>query len=222
MMTRPSIIWTLSIGVLVSCFRASLLFAAYPLATDDAGTVTQNGYEFEACYDNCKDENELMNRSCGISFKHGVTDRMDIGISFPMQVDPAANGQTGEATLGFKFALIKDMVAVTFSNELGEKDYFMNAVFSREFSFVKYNINAGYASAGDTTVAGRRTGGFSAEFPIRSFDVIGEVQSREGGAGSGLAGLRYHASEHLFIAAGVSKSFKTVENRVTGGFHFEF
>lgn len=197
-------------------------FAAYPLATDDAGTLAVGGYEFEAGYDNCKDENELINRNCGVSFKHGITEKMDLGISFPWQVEPVKEENMGAAALTLKFALVKDMVAVTFTNEFGEKGYFVNAIYSKEFPVVVCNLNAGYCSSGDETVRGSCSCGASAEFPVKRFDIVAEVQGQEGGNGSGLAGLRCRITDAFFVAAGASKAFTTDENKVTGGFHFEF
>lgn len=203
-------------------YGPKIAFAAYPLATDDAGTVKANSYELEAGYDNCKDENELISKTCGISFKHGVTEKMDVGISFPYRIDPDADENLGEATLGFKFSLVKDTLAVSFSNELGEKDYFINAICTKEFSSVTCSLNAGYLSSGDETIRGAGSYGISVEYPIKSFDLVGELQGVEGGRGNGLAGIRYRISEAVFAAAGASKDFTTAENKVTAGFHFEF
>jgi hypothetical protein len=210
------------VAVHVLLISARCVFSAYPLATDDAGTVKVGGYEFEAGYDNCRDENDLINRNCGVSLKHGVTEKMDIGISFPYQVDPAKNENMGEASFSLKFTLIKDMVAVTFTNEVGEKDYFINAIYSKEFSFIKFNVNAGYSSTGDETAKGAGSYGASAEFPVKKFEIIGEVQGQECGKGNGLAGIRYRITDAFFVAAGASKVFAMDENKLTGGFHFEF
>jgi hypothetical protein len=199
------------------------LFAAYPLATDDAGSIVGlNSYELEIGYDNCRDENELINHTCGISFKHGITEKMDIGLSIPFQLDPSREESLGEASLTLKFSLIKDMLAFSFSNESGEKDYFLNAVCTKDFKSVVLNLNAGYLSSGDETVRGYGTYGVSLEKPFGKFDLVGELQGQEGGSGNWLAGLRYWVTESFFVAAGFSRAFDSNTNRGTTGFHFEF
>jgi hypothetical protein len=197
-------------------------FAAYPLATDDAGIVKKGSYEFETGYDNCKDQNDLVNRSCGVSFKYGAAERMDIGISFPYQIEPEVDEKFGSAALAFKFSFIKNIFAVSFSNELGEKDYFINGIYTKEFSFVECSLNAGYLSTGDETVKGAGSYGLSVSAPVNSFDIVGEIQGQEGGTCDGLIGVRYHITDSLFIASAVSREFTSNSDRLTGGFHFEF
>lgn len=209
-------------AVLAVTEPARTVFAAYPLATDDAGIVRQGSYELEVGYDNCRDENELVNQTCGISFKHGITGKMDIGLSVPFQVDPADEDRLGASALTLKFSLIEDMLAFSYSNETGEKDYFVNAIFTKEFSSAKVNLNAGYLSAGDETVKGVGAYGVSLEVPVKKFEAVGEAQGQEGGEGSCLAGLRYRVSDNFFVAAGFSRQFTRNTNRGTAGFHLEF
>jgi hypothetical protein len=134
----------LSIVLVCACFGR--VFAAYPLATDDAGTVSHNSFELEAGYANAKDHDNLTNQASAFSFKHGVTERLDVGIAVPYQIKPSRGERMGAATMVFKFSLVRDMVAMTFSNELGEKAYFLNAIYTKEFPGIKLNFNAGYLS----------------------------------------------------------------------------
>ncbi|MEI8218397.1 MAG: hypothetical protein WCG51_05055, partial [Elusimicrobiota bacterium] len=175
------------------------VYGAYPLATDDAGIVKTNFYELEAGYDNCRGENVLLNQSCGISFKHGLTEKMDIGLSVPVQIDPVKEDRLGESALTLKFSLIREMLAFSFSNAFGEKDYFINAIFTKEFSSVIVNVNAGYLSTGDETVKGTGTHSVSLEIPIKRYEVVGEVQGQEGGIGNCLLGLRYRITDSFFV-----------------------
>lgn len=105
--------------IICACFGGA--FAAYPLATDDAGTVKQNSFELESGYDNSKDHENLTSQASAFSFKHGVTERLDVGIAVPYQIKPSRDERMGAASMAFKFSLVKDVVAMTFSNELGEK-----------------------------------------------------------------------------------------------------
>ena len=204
------------------CASAARAQAAYPLATDDAGTVSQGGYELEAGYDSAKDAENLSNQSSAFSFKHGVTEKMDLGLALPYQIHPADAEKLGAASLALKFSLVKDIVAVALSNELGEKDYFLNAIFSKAFSAVKLHVNAGYLSTGDETAKGAGSYGLALEYPLGKFEAVGEVQGQEGGEGDALAGLRYRIRETLFVAGGLARDFKSGHARLTAGLHFEF
>jgi hypothetical protein len=198
------------------------LFAAFPLATDDAGVVAIDTYELEVNYNHCTDEMELLSHSCGISFKSGLTKKIDLGLSLPYQVDPIVEDNLGGASIAFKFSLINDILAVTFSNELGEKDYFINGIYTKEFSGFNVHLNAGYLSTGDEAEKGRATYGIAAEVPLGKFEVVGEIQGQEAGAGNGLAGLRYKISDTFFVGAGFSRTFNTNVNNGTAGLHYEF
>lgn len=75
-------------------------FAAYPLATDDAGTVQPNAFELEASYDTLKDETNSRSQNLGVSFKHGITDRFEIGFSFPCRLHPGVLSASGRLRWG--------------------------------------------------------------------------------------------------------------------------
>jgi len=200
----------------------SAMLLPFVFVTDDAGTVKKDGYELEVGYDTCKDESELINKTCGVSFKHGVTDRMDIGFAIPYRVDPALPENAGAVVFDAKFSLIKELLAISLSNELGEKEYFVNAICTKCISVVRCSINAGYLSSGDETVRGIGSYGAAFEVPLQEFDIVGEVQGQEGGGGNGLVGVRYHLFDNFFTAAGISKDFQTDADKVTAGFHLEF
>lgn len=207
---------------ILACACAGGAFAAYPLATDDAGTVSRNSYELEAGYDSSKDQEHLIDRSGALSFKRGVTEKMDIGLALPYQIHPVREEKIGAASLGLKFSLVRYIVAVSLSNELGEKEYFLNAIYTKEFPAVKLHANAGYLSSGDDAVKGAGTYGLALEYPMGKFEAVGEAQGREGGEGDALLGLRYRIKESLFVAGGLARDFSCGHYRFTSGLHFEF
>lgn len=209
------------IAVLVcACFGR--VFAAYPLATDDAGTVSHNSFELEAGYDNSMDHDNLTSQASAFSFKHGVTERLDVGIAVPYQIKPSRDERMGAASMVFKFSLVKDAVAMTFSNELGEKAYFLNAIYTKEFPGIKLNFNAGYLSTGDESKKGTGSYGLALAYPMGKYEAVGEVQGQDGGEGNALLGLRYHIRKPLFIATGVGRDLGSGNYCFNAGFHFEF
>lgn len=197
-------------------------FAAYPLATDDAGTVQHNSHELEASYDTFKDETDSSSQNLGVSFKHGITDKFDIGFSFPCRLHPGVVERVGEASLGLKFSLVKDLLAFSVTNELGKKEYFLNGIFSREFGALKTHMNAGYLSTGDEDKKGLASYGLAAEYPLNKYEAVAELKGEEGGAAFFLLGLRCKLKESLFISAGAARHLEAGRYRFTGGFHLEF
>ena len=213
---------TVLLSVALVCVGAARARAAYPLATDDAGTVSRGGYELEAGYDSAKDAENLSNQSGALSFKHGVTEKMDLGLALPYQIHPAGAEKLGAVSLALKFSLAENIAAVSLSNELGEKDYFLNAIYTKEFSAVKLHVNAGYLSAGDETVKGAGSYGLALEYPVGKFEAVCEAQGQEGGEGNALVGLRYRLKESLSVAGGLARDFNYGHSRFTAGVHFEF
>lgn len=197
-------------------------FAAYPLATDDAGTVRPSSFELEASYETFKDAAGPRSQDLGVSFKHGITDRFDIGFSFPCRLHPGVAERVGEASLGLKFSLVKDLLAFTVANELGEKEYSLNGIFSKEFGALKTHLNAGYLSTGEEDRKGAASYGLAAEYPLKDYGAVAELKGEEGGAGFFLLGLRCRLMEAFFISAGAARALEADRYRFTGGFHFEF
>lgn len=215
---RINAVWLMLAAVLCG----GTAFAAYPLATDDAGTVQPNGFELEASYDAFKDEANSRSQNLGVSFKHGITDRFDIGFSFPCRLHPDVVERIGEASLGLKFSIVEDLLAFSVTNELGEKEYFLNGILSKEFGALKTHLNAGYLSTGEEDKKGKASYGLAAEYPLKKYEAVAELKGEEGGAGFFLLGLRYRLKESFFISAGTARALEADRYRFTGGFHLQF
>jgi hypothetical protein len=197
-------------------------FAAHPLTTDDIGTVDVGKYELEAGYDNCKGEDVLRNHSCGISLKHGITEKMDIGISLPYQIEPKPEEPFGTTTLGFKFLLVKDILALTVNNELGSPEYFLNGIFSREIQPVTVHTNIGYAVSGDENTEGEIIYSSAFEYPLEKIDLVGEVVAEKIGLQNWLVGLRYKLGEVTSLNCAYGNGFRNTDEKIAFGFHTEF
>ena len=200
----------------------SVLFVAHPLTTDDIGTVEIGKYELEVGYDNCKDENIFRNHSCGLSLKHGITEKMDIGISFPYQIKPKPAEPLGTTTLGFKFLLLKDIFALTVNNELGSSEYFINGIFTREIQPINVHANIGYAVSGDENTAGEIIYSSAFEYPLSKIDLVGEVVAEKIGLQNWLVGLRYKLGEVTSLNCAYGNGFRITNEKIAFGFHTEF
>ncbi|MEK6527433.1 MAG: hypothetical protein AABZ32_10735 [Bacteroidota bacterium] len=204
-------------------FTVAVVFAAHPLTTDDIGTVEVGKYELEVGYDNnCKGESELRNHSCGISLKHGITEKMDIGISFPYQIKPKPAEPLGTAILGFKFLLIKNIFALTVNNELGSPEYFLNGIFSREIQPVTIHANIGYAVSGDENTEGEIIYSSAFEYPLSKIDLVGEVIGEKIGFQNYLLGVRYKLADVYSLNFAYGNGFRNTDEKIAFGFHTEF
>ncbi|PIU50707.1 hypothetical protein COS91_08265, partial [Candidatus Desantisbacteria bacterium CG07_land_8_20_14_0_80_39_15] len=129
------------------------VYAARPFSTDDAGTVGPGEFELELGYD-FGDAAGVGQGNLGIGFKHGLTEKMDIGVGFAHTFVPAQPEGLSPVSLSLKFAALKDLVAVSFSHELGGSAYSLNSAFTREFGPVEVDINLGYSATGNSNLPG--------------------------------------------------------------------
>ncbi|MFH1073888.1 MAG: hypothetical protein V1752_02260 [Candidatus Firestonebacteria bacterium] len=198
------------------------VYACRPLTTDDCGTVEKSKFELETGYEACGVFiDSARQHSLGVSFKHGVTESMDIGMSFIYQVEPAADERLNAATLALKFAILKDLLSVSLSNTLGAGAFSINSILSRDFSVVNAHLNIGYNSSGDPNVKGSLTYGITVRYPVENIEISGESFGDEF-IKNWLFGARYELFKGYFIDAGYGRSFNNDNDRITVGFHYEF
>lgn len=125
------------------CFVSSAM-AARPFATDDAGTVAQSTFELETGSDFWKDAAAF---GCGL--KHGITDRMDIGIGFGYV--PLSSDERGfeNIELALKFGLIPELLTFSSCGSFGNNTYSINAIVSKAIGVLGFDANCGIeANAG--------------------------------------------------------------------------
>ncbi|MDD5529942.1 MAG: hypothetical protein PHX21_07925 [bacterium] len=195
--------------ILFNCVFVTVAFGAMPLCTDDAGVVEKAKYELESGCDITSDE-QFVN----IGFKHGLTDRMDIGVFLPLQTKPKKDDVFCPAGVCMKFMLVKDMFSFSFVNEFGEPDYVLNGIFSREFSLLKLHLNLGYEYIRNSGEKGEISYSGALEFPFKNIDIVGEMLNKEGV----LLGGRIHIKDCIALDTGCN-----IKNQLlTVGLHYEF
>ncbi len=201
----------------------SFSFAAHPLTTDDIGTVEVGKYELEIGYDNCKNQGELRNHSCGLSLKHGISRKLDIGISFPYQIEPKPAERLGRVSLSFKFLLIEEFFAFTLSNELGSEEYLINGILTHGVSSWVVHFNLGYQATGDENTKGEMLYSSALEYsPMNKIDFVGEVLGEETGFQNWLLGMRCKISDVCFFDIAYGSGFRETNEKIAFGFHTEF
>lgn len=194
------------------------LEAARPFATDDAGVVEAGRFELECGGDFWSDD-----ISFGLGFKHGLSERSDIGIGFGYVLEPSEAEGLGGVELGFKFALVPDLFAASLTGELGSTAYTLNGIFTYSFEPVEIDANLGYEATGIAGQAGSVVYSLALIVGLDKLNVGAEVSGDDDGLGSWLAGGNYQVIEGVIVDCGVSGGFEEdAGNTATFGIHYEF
>jgi hypothetical protein len=194
-------------GTIMVC----IAFGARPFGTDDAGTVSPAGYELELGYDLWSEIGSL-----GIGFKHGLTEKMDIGIGFGFNLLTEPKNSFTPSELCLKYALLPDFLATSFTAEIGGSSYALNGILTRCFGPVEFDANLGYVT-GDSSI----TYAGAIIYSIGNFALGGEVLGDKE-TKSFLVGGRYTIKEGLMVDAGFTGDFHVQQKNATCGIHYEF
>jgi hypothetical protein len=204
------------VGCLMLCFSG--LYAARPFATDDAGTVTQGMHELEVGIDFWSEEASL-----GLSFKHGLTDRMDIGVGIGRTLAPEEAAEFEKAELGMKFSIIPDFIAFSANGSFGHEEYFLNGIITRNVGPVEIDANLGYETDFTGDEEGTVIYSAAAIFSGNSYAFGAEISGDKDGFGYWLIGGRYFFIEGFAVDAGVAGGFEDDPmTTATAGIHYEF
>lgn len=202
----------------VAAMTAGSLFAARPFITDDAGTVTPGGFELELGTDVWQDDAVM-----GLSFKHGLTNRMDVGVGFGYTMLPADAGGFENAEVVFKFAIIPDLFSASFITILGDLDYVLNGIVTHMFGTFEIDMNLGYETTGMEGIEGTFMYALAIIYAIDKFAVGAEIAGDQEDVQSWLAGVRFILSPGFAIDGGVIGNFHEGSDVIaTFGIHYEF
>lgn len=185
--------------MMVLASAAGLVQAARPLFTDDAGTVEKGKSETEISFDYCRNRQEGSCQTPAFFIKHGLTDRMDMGLGFSHSTDKDIDGNTvgwgmSPLEVGFKLALLREKsnmpeISVSAGFETGMKEYGINLIFSRESGKIGLHYNLGYNSSGEAMAKGSIGASLALEYTvIEKFRMCGELNSEMSDDLSGVLG----------------------------------
>ncbi|MGQ9664039.1 MAG: hypothetical protein ACUVQ3_02115 [bacterium] len=187
-------------------------YCARPFATDDAGTVPPVGYELEVGYDFWEEAGVL-----GLGFKHGITEKMDIGIGFGYNVVDEPKNSFTDASLCLKYGLIPDLFAASITTNFGFSAYDLNGIISHSFAQVDANLNLGYSTQDSTITYSLMLG-----YNLGRIGLGVEAMGDKDGMQNWLFGVKYNLLENIAIDAGFSSDFDFDEKSATAGLHYEF
>lgn len=134
---------TVALAVLVN--MPVLLFAARPFITDDAGTVEQSGFELECASDYWKNLALF-----GATLKHGLTDRMDLGVAFGYMAAPLEMKAAQPLELSLKYNFIPEHFSVSATGVFGSATYAINTIYSHYFEVLSGHANLGFEATGES------------------------------------------------------------------------
>ena len=195
-----------------------MLYGARPFATDDAGTVEEGVHELESGVDFWSEEAVL-----GLGFKHGLTDRMDLGVGFGYVIAPEEDEGFEGAELGVKFALIPDIFSASLTGTFGDEAYTITGIFTQGVGPLEIDGNIGYEATGLTGEDGTVIYALAVIFDVQPFAFGAEGAGDEDGLQYWLIGGRYALMNGFTVDAGITGGFEEdVDMSATAGIHYEF
>jgi hypothetical protein len=155
--------------------------AARPLSTDDAGTVEARKSEMEAGY-GYKDFGGT-GQGISLGLKHGITEKMDLGVASGWQFDPDDGPEGME--IGVKWSLLpakesQPGVSLTFGFAPGDPEYSLNGIVSQPLGEkLTLHLNAGY-TVPEALADGAVFWGGAAEYAVHEkINLVGEMIGEE-------------------------------------------
>jgi len=199
-------------------------WAARPFSTDDAGTVEKGKFELESGYEYSDVLSEGQSGLCCLGFKHGLTEKMDIGIGSTHTFVPQAAEGLSPACLSLKFAVMQDLLAVSFAQEFGSAGYSLNSAWTKAFGPAEIDINLGYEATATSDTPGSITYGAALIYGFEKFNIdIGcEFLGTKDGVQDWVIGARWKALGNLAVDLAYNGDFTGDRKKVTAGLHYEF
>lgn len=211
-MSRRSIVTAAIVGFMV--FQAN---AARPFAVDDAGTVEKEGFEVEVASNYWGDAFDG-----GIGLKHGLTDRMDIGIGFGYTALPEIDAQHSPLEIGLKYAIVPDLLSASLSGSFGDPGYAVNLIASKPFGIASLHLNLGLET--QSSVDERAvTYGLNTSFETGRITSGFEIAGADDSVNWWQVGAQVSVLEWLAVDIGLGGDFeKEMSMTATSGVWMEF
>jgi len=173
------------------------VFAARPLATDDAGTVEKGAFEGEFGVEYVKASDNETNLS--VVIKTGILDNLDLGVEIPyLFIDSKEESDTdglSDVCICMKLNILNEHsvfpdTALTFNYKsdsgndrkalgTGRPGFDLTAVFSKSFDPLTCHLNIGYSFRKDFDNEDNKdafTYGFAVEYPLNdTINLVGEI-----------------------------------------------
>ncbi len=192
-------------------------FPFRPFITDDAGIVPSSTFELESAIDCWKDKSTLA-----LCLKHGITDRMDIGVAFGRCFLPLHERGYDPAELLLKFNFIRDRLSASMSGNFGDPCYSALLIFSYPLEMFSFHSNLGYSAVGAGT-RGDPVFGLAAVAELGKFVFGVEAGGARDRFDWWQTGARFSFTGWLAADAGLAGKFRNpIDFNATTGLFFAF
>ena len=213
-MSRSSILY---LTLFLALLPLSLSQAFRPLVTDDAGTVPCNTFELELSGDNADNSGTM-----GLCFAHGITERMDLGVSIGRCIHPFHERGFFNAELGLKFALLPDLLSASFTGSFADPTYSSTLIFSRSMGAVSLHTNGGFTAMANTDNVDL-TYGLAAMYQIGRYSIGTEIAGTQHEVNWWQVAQLVSITRWLIIDIGLGGGFNTHSSlTITAGLFFAF
>jgi hypothetical protein len=210
------VFWFLGFSIVIQ-FSSTRVMAARPFVTDDPGTVELGRFELEVAPDYWKDKSTIE-----LCFKHGLTERMEIGIVMGRCALPRNERGYQDAELGFKFALIPDLLAASFTGMFNNPEYGFALILGKTSGIFTVNANLGCAMTSGTDDA-EVMYGLSGIATFGRFETGVEIDGARESLNWWQIGAKCFVTDWCSIDAGIGGDFKDdVTMNATTGLWFAF
>lgn len=212
---------TLCLSLPAACIAAFWLAmpcsAFRPFKTDDAGTVPSGCFELETAVDYWRDK-----AAPGFSLAHGVTNRMDLGVSFGRCLLPHGEHGYDGLHVGLKCALVPDLLAASFCGTFSDPSYGGSLIMSKPFPFFSLHAAIGFEATAATDDADL-TCGIAGVSSFGRLSAGLEINGTQKGPDWLQAALLYEAAPWLIIDFGLGGHFRSSHGlTATTGLFFAF
>ncbi len=208
----------LLISILLAVVYTETLEAARPFPTSDADVVETVKYELELGSYLWSEDISILTE-----FKHGITNRMEIGVAFEYTIEPDVQGPFSAAEIGMKYTLVPNLFAVSMCGEFGSTNYKLKGIFTRVINPVKCNLNFGYKASGVNDTPGIFFYSAGLILKFQKFQIGGDISGDEDGLVGWLTGGNYKIIGDLAVDVGFSGTLSNnANNTVIVGLSYVF
>jgi hypothetical protein len=183
-------------------FSSTISFAARPFLTDDPGINETGKFEFMAACDFWNDR-----ATPGIQLRHGITERMDLGINLGYCILPNDEKHFSCADINMKFSIIPDLFTAGFSGSFEKAAYYTYGIFGKAFGPITVNANLGYSAAAETN-EGDFDYFLSVYYENEYFGIGPELGGTQEGLNLWAFGGRWHFTDWFTYDIGIQGDYK--------------
>jgi hypothetical protein len=189
------------------------IFAARPFTVDDAGTVPLSSFEIEVASDYWKQKTAF-----GKAVKHGITNRMDIGLTMGYTLLPRTVREVSPLEISLKYAFIPQLLSGTITYTASDANWAANLIVSKPISLVMLHGNIGVETVPHEDFA-QLTWGIASTVTTGRFTSGIELSGSHERIASWLAGTQVFIFKWLAVDIGITSQFRDIEDfTLTSGF----